>query len=645
MIFATAGHVDHGKTSLLKALTGQDADRLPEEKARGLTIDLGFIYDDGLVPGQVVGFVDVPGHQRFLRNMLAGVSGVGAALLVIAADDGVMPQTVEHLEILTRAAVPGGCVVLTKVDRVSAARLAELRAGLAEVLAGSCLDGAPVFEVSSVTGAGVEALAGHLREIAGTARAPEARGRFRLAPDRAFTVAGAGLVVTGMVQSGAVEVGESLVLQPGGQLLRVRGMHVMGRKAGRAQQGQRAALNLAGEAGPGDVPRGSWIVAPGVELSRRVDVEVRISEGAGPLRRDTPVHVHLGAADIPARLFLLDRAEGEPGGPALAQLTLDRPVCAAAGDVAILRDQSARRVLGGARVVDPEGLRRGRARPERLAWLGAMALPRREALAALLAQRPGGVPLGALDRAWNHTEGEAAALRAQVPVVAGGVGFSAEHAAALGARICDVLADFHAGQPERAGPDVRALRAAMPVQVEPAALEALLEGLRAEGRLGRRGPLWHLAEHAPKVRPEDARLWAEARPLLEAEGRPPVISELATRLEADPARLGEALARLSGFGVVVKVTPNRYLTPATLRRLAGLVAGGATAAEFRDRSGVGRNLSIELLEWFDRQGLTRREGRRRRLLKDPEAAFGPGGDVEEDRNPVVRAGFKPVGAR
>ncbi|WP_407933355.1 selenocysteine-specific translation elongation factor [Futiania mangrovi] len=639
MIIATAGHVDHGKTSLLRALTRQDADRLPEEKARGLTIDLGFVYDTQIAPGHTIGFVDVPGHSRFVRNMLAGVTGIRAALLVIAADDGPMPQTLEHLAVLDLVGVREGLVALTKADRVSPARLDAARGEVARLLEGTGLADAPVLPVSSTTGEGVAELAARLRALAESAPAPDPRGNFRLAIDRAFHVDGTGLVVTGLVQSGRAGQGETLRLEPSGRDVRIRGLRVQNRQAEVARAGDRCAINLAGRVEKADIHRGDWLVAPRVApASARLDVDVRLlATHDRPLKRDTPVHVHLGSADIPGRLFLLDRATLAPGESALAQIVLSRPAVAAAGDAVILRNQSARETLGGGRIVDPQGVQRGRGAPARLAWLAALrGRGRAAALQSLLEGMPGGVPLGALDTAWNLDPAEAEAMRARVPVVASGAdgdaGLTRGHAEALRCAILDALAHHHRSQPERAGPDRTALARMLPRPCLPAALDAAVSGLVAAGEAVRAGPFLRLASHAPRLNAEDGALWARAKPLLEAPGRPPVISELAAALDIAQDRAEALLARAAMLGEATRVTPNRYLTQATLRRLADLAEDGTrqaadegfTAAEFRDRSGLGRNLTIEMLEYFDRLGFTRRDGGTRKTVRPAGTVFGTG---------------------
>ena len=389
MIVATAGHVDHGKTALVRALTGVDTDRLPEEKQRGLTIDLGFAYHP-LDGGQVLGFVDVPGHERFVRNMLAGVGSVDLALVVVAADDGVMPQTREHAAILDLLGVTGCIAVVSKVDKVDAARTAEVGAEIESLLSATGMGGAEVHRVSALSGAGMDALAAALRERALGLAARAANGRFRLCIDRAFTLKGAGLVVTGTVHAGTAHTGERLVVTPGGHEARIRGIHAQDRPAERARAGERCALNLSGRGlGPGTIARGDWVVdralhAPG----DRIDVRLRVLPAeTRALRHWTPVHVHLAASHSTARVAVLGAGGIASGGDGRVQVVLDRPLHALSGDRIVIRDQSATRTMGGGTVIDPFSPKRGRARPARLAWLDAIEGPGPERVGARAFER------------------------------------------------------------------------------------------------------------------------------------------------------------------------------------------------------------------------------------------------------------------
>lgn len=396
MIIGTAGHIDHGKTSLVRALTGVETDRLPEEKRRGISIELGYAYLHA-PGGPSLGFVDVPGHERLLHTMLAGATGIAHALLIVAADDGVMPQTREHLAVVALLGVTQGTVAITKIDRLDpatrAARLAEVQAEVHALLAPTALAEAPMFPVSAVTGEGVEALRLHLLASArppGAASLQDSARAFRLAVDRAFTLAGVGTVVTGSVTSGTARVGDELGLAPQGRSVRVRGIHAQNQPAEEARTGQRCALALAGVA-KDEVHRGDWACAPSITLATtRIDVQCQLwADESKALRSGTPVHVHLGTSDVTGSIVLLDCDTLAPGGTALAQLVLHGTVAAWHGDRGVLRDASATRTVAGVRVLDPFAPQRYRKTPERLAQLAAQALPDRAArVAALLEHAP-----------------------------------------------------------------------------------------------------------------------------------------------------------------------------------------------------------------------------------------------------------------
>ena len=341
MIIGTAGHVDHGKTALVKALTGVDADRLAEEKRRGITIDLGYAYAGDL------GFIDVPGHERFVHTMLAGASGIDSALLVVALTEGIRPQTREHLHILSLLGIHRGVVALTKAD-IAGDREAEVAASLGRLLAETPLAGVPMIAVSAVTGQGIEALRAALLASAGAAR--DRGGHARLAVDRAFTLPGAGLVVTGTLVAGRIAVEDRLVLSPSGLEVRVRGLHAQNKPAGEAVAGQRVALNITGARVSKDsVARGDWVLHPDLHApAGALDARVRLlPDAVRALRQDTQVHLHLGAAHVMARVSLLDRERLEPGEAALVRLTLQQPIGALARDRMVLRDTGATATIGG----------------------------------------------------------------------------------------------------------------------------------------------------------------------------------------------------------------------------------------------------------------------------------------------------------
>ncbi|HYM31445.1 MAG TPA: selenocysteine-specific translation elongation factor, partial [Candidatus Cybelea sp.] len=371
MIVATAGHVDHGKTSLVRSLTGVDTDRLAEEKRRGMSIELGFAYAD--FAGARIGFVDVPGHERFVRNMLAGVAAIDFALLVIAADDGPMPQTREHVAILDLLGVKRGAVALTKIDRVAETRIAEVRGQIAGLLAPTGLANAPVFPVVATDETSIGALRQHLGIAENAADIKPADGYFRLAVDRAFVLPGIGLIATGAVFAGEARVGDRLTVSPLGKSVRLRSIRTQDRPSEIARAGDRAALNIAGDVERAELQRGDWIVAPEVHApADRIDVRLHVLPGeARALAHWTPVHVHLGAADVTGRVAVLEGRSIAPGTQGLAQLVLDQPAGALTHDRFVLRDQSALRTIAGGMVLDPFAPARGRSKPHRLAALAA----------------------------------------------------------------------------------------------------------------------------------------------------------------------------------------------------------------------------------------------------------------------------------
>ncbi len=462
MIIGTAGHIDHGKTTLVKALTGVDCDRLKEEKARGITLDLGYAYADA---GRL-GFVDVPGHERLVHNMLAGATGIDFVLLVVAADDGPMQQTREQLAIVELIDLRRGAVALTKVDAVAPERRAAAQTEVAALLAGTALEGAPVFEVSATQGEGVAALHDHLLDAADHLAARAAAGGFRHAIDRCFTLQGVGLVVTGTAFSGRVSVGDAVTVTPPGLSARVRGLHAQDRSAQSGGAGERLALNLAGDFGKEDIARGMWVVDPALHVPvQRFHARLRVpAAGEAPIRHWMPVHVHLGASDILGRVALLEGEQLAPGEAMLAEILLDKPTGALWGDHLILRDQSATRTLGGGRVLDIFPPTRYKRAAERLDYLRLLEQDDpRPALEHALARQPAGTHLDryALNR--NLAAEEAQALWRDMGLVVveeadGRKGFSPEHWAALRARLLEAARTEHERAPDMIGVERDRLR-------------------------------------------------------------------------------------------------------------------------------------------------------------------------------------------
>ena len=632
MIIGTAGHIDHGKTALLKALTGQEGDRRREERLRGITIDLGYLYAS-LGESDLTGFIDVPGHERFVHNMLAGACGVDCVLLVIAADDGVMPQTREHLAIVELLGIRRALVALTKIDRVEAPRVAEVRQQVEVLLQAGPLAGAPIFPVSSITGEGIDALRAALIAQAADVRARSEDGHFRLAIDRTFSVTGAGVVVTGTAFAGRVQVGDELALSPAGRTVRVRGLHAQNQAAQEAHAGQRVALNLAGDRlAVEQINRGDWLLNPELQApTRRIDIEFTLLPGeARELRHWTPVHIHLGAQDVTGRIALLEGECLAPGGHVHAQLLLNAPAHAVHGDRVVLRDQSAQRTLGGGRVLDPFAPPRNRHRQARLAVLRALSGETLEdILPALLPSAINGLEPASLERQFNRPR-----QTWRLPEEA------VEINTRLGPRLFDrgtwdyleqslvaALQRFHETQPDELGPDRDRLRRYALPQLERPVYLALLEQALAAGKIEASGPWLHLPGHRVRLSEEEEALKARLWPLLEsARFNPPWVRDLAGALDIEEDRVRHLLRKLSRIGELQQVVKDLFYPDATIRQLANQIldmerqAGVIRAAAFRDQIQLGRKRSIQLLEHFDRIGLTRRFGNERKIRPDSALA-------------------------
>ena len=636
MIIATSGHIDHGKTVLVKALTGVDTDRLPEEKARGISIDLGYAYHK-LDEDNVLGFVDVPGHEKFVHNMLAGVTGIDYALLVIAADDGPMPQTEEHLAILDLLGLSAGAVAITKIDRTEPERVEEVIELTEMLLDGTSLEGAPIFPVSGISGDGIAELRTHLETVAIEFSSSQHGGNFRLAIDRRFTVPGAGLVVTGSVFSGKIAVGDQLVLSPAGYQARVRGIHAQNRDSETGQVGQRCALNITGsDLDKEQVHRGNWVLTESVHApTKRFDARIRLLKSEPrALKHWTPVHLHIGAADISARVALLDGKTIAPGGSAIVQLVLDEPVGALHGDRLILRDQSARRTMGGGSVIDPFAPTRGRSKPERLAALAAMdSSDPFEAMSLLLEAQPNGIALAQFVISRNLTNDRAEALWADLDMIITGrdedrTGIARSRWEALAAEILTALDKWHSERPDQLGPAENTLRLSFDPRPPLPLFKAVVGQLAAKNKIVLANRLLRLPSHQPGMNAQDKKLWSDVRQTMEeATLRPLSLHEVADEMEIKVTALTAFMRRAAATGFVLQISQTRFLLPDAVQELAGIAETLATeseitAAEFRNKSGIGRNMAIEILEFFDKSGLTKRDGNLRHIVKSAAEIFG-----------------------
>lgn len=600
MIIATAGHVDHGKTTLIEAITGVNADRLPEEKRRGMTIDLGYAYwpqPDGRVPG----FIDVPGHEKFLSNMLAGVGGIDHALLVVACDDGVMAQTREHLAILQLTGNPALTVALTKADRVDEARINEVREEVEQTLREFGYPQATLFVTAAAEMRGIDALRAHLLQL--PERAHPEHQRFRLALDRAFTVKGAGLVVTGTALSGDVRIGDTLWLTGVNKPMRVRGLHAQNQPVEHAHAGQRIALNIAGDAEKEALSRGDWLLSQQPPApTERVIVALHSHT---PLTQWQPLHIHHAASHVTGRVSLLEDG--------LAELVLDTPLWLADNDRLVLRDISARTTLAGARVVTLNSPRRGKRKADYLAWIADLARAEDDAQALSAHLSRGAVDLTAFGWARQlSTSGLNLLLENPCFIRAGNNLLDAPIAARWQRKLLETLATYHQQHHDEPGPGRERLRRmALPMEDEALVL-TLIERMRESGDIQSHHGWLHLPEHKAGFNEEQAQLWQKAAPLFGDE--PWWVRDLARETGVDEQVMRGVLRQAAQQGLITAIVKDRYYRNDRIVTFASMIRdldqgrGSTSAADFRDQLNVGRKLAIQILEYFDRIGFTRRRG-------------------------------------
>jgi selenocysteine-specific elongation factor len=631
LIIGTAGHVDHGKTTLVKALTGVDTDRLKEEKLRGISIDLGFAYLP-VADDIVLGFVDVPGHERFVHTMVAGASGIDFALMVVAADDGVMPQTREHLAILNLLGIDRGLIAITKAELASAQRLAQVSSAVRAAATGTFLAQAEVVPLSALTGRGISTLLDRLSAAARDSIRKSADALFRFAIDRVFTLHGIGLVVTGTVVSGSVRTGERVLIGPSGLEARVRSLHAQGRPVEVGCVGDRCALNLSGDGVSKEaIRRGDVAVAPELHApTSRIDARLCLLEsGSGAVRRPQfPVRLHHGAAEVGARVIWLDDDRLGPDGAADVQLVLDRPVAAFVPDRFVLRDASGKRTLGGGRFIDlrPPGRRR-RARERALQRAAHALADPIGAFEALLSTPPFAWDLTAFarDRAMSNgmIEELVAALR---PVLLDDgpcrIALAPERWQLFYSSLVAALGVFHVGHPDRQGIGRDELRLSLEPALSAAAFDSAL-GCAELSEVMREGGFLRLRAHRVQLSIEDEDLWAKIAPLLggEARFRPPRVRDIAAvliRREEDIRRILKLASRL---GRVDQVAHDHFFLRSTVSEMVTIAAtianrasnGAFIAAQFRDQLANGRKVAIQILEFFDRHGITVHRGDERRI--------------------------------
>jgi selenocysteine-specific elongation factor len=664
MIVGLAGHIDHGKTALVKALTGVAGDRLKDEKARGITIDLGFAY----MPtrsGRPIGFIDVPGHERFVHTMLAGASGVDFALLTIAVDDGIMPQTLEHLAILDLLGIDRGAVVLTKADLASSESIEHLVRQAKALIAATTLAHAEVLTVSALTGAGVDALRAHLEEAAVAVRDRTSGRRFRLAVDRVFTLSGVGVVATGTVLSGSVHLGDRIQLSPSGLFARVRSLHAQNRPAEAAHAGERCALNLSGPGITKDaIQRGDVALDPELHApTDRIDARIHVlPTEKKPVGQWFPVRLHHASAEAGARIVLFDDKPIAPGEEANVQLVLDRPIAAASHDRFVVRDVSAQRTLGGGLFLDLRAKARGRRTLEKREQRAALALADPSAsFAALLETPPFAFDLAALarDRALSAERRDQLVSELGLVILETGdskIALTRERWALFASTTLERIGAYHAENPDLQGLGREQLRVSSQPKLPKPAFNVALKKLADLRQLVLDGAFVRLPSHEAQLAPEDRAAWEAVAPLLGGAQRfrPPRVRDLAAATGRAEKDLRRALKRAGRMGWADEVAHDHFFLRSTVREMTTIIAdlsatakgGSFSAAQFRDQVDNGRKVAIQILDFFDRHGLTLRKGDERRINRHRLDLFGAacqsGDESGGESSPVGRSDFKSV---
>ena len=630
-IIGTAGHIDHGKSALVRALTGQETDRLKEEQERGISIDLGFAYFT-LADGTRAGVIDVPGHERFIHNMLAGAHGMDLVLFTVAADDGVMPQSEEHLDILHLLGVRRGIFIITKADLADDARLAEVRDEIELLADGTTLEGSPVVAVSSLSGMGLDLLRSEIARQLDGFEARRATGLFRLPLDRAFVIKGHGTVVTGTAMGAEVRLGQKLRVLPGGAEVRVRSIQVHGETVEHAGLCQRVALNLTG-AERMELKRGDVLADDRLELTTtRLDAVLEIRPAAKrALKNNQRVRFYLGTAETIGRVIVMEEpGEIPPKRRALVQIVLNDPMVALAGDRFVIRDETNIRTLGGGVVLNPLGRRVRKPLELYLKNLGALGGPfGPSAVEAMLSLQDSlAMPPARLAQLFNTPLAEVTAALKDARFIRLSLGD--EEGFTTGSKWDEIkrfttaaLATHHRDEPLAPGLEMEALRARLPYDVAPRAFRALVDRICRETGIVREESALRLADHRVRLGGDDGKIGARVETLLKEAGfQPPDLKQLLESLKlpaTELARVRTLLTAMEREGRVVKVATDLYfdrgaLETAQTRLTERLKADGEiTAAIYRDMLNASRKFAIALLDYFDHAGLTTRVGDLRKL--------------------------------
>ncbi|HEX2261871.1 MAG TPA: selenocysteine-specific translation elongation factor [Candidatus Binatia bacterium] len=628
-IIGTAGHIDHGKTSLIKALTGQDTDRLKEEKERGISIDLGFAHFD-LPDGTQAGVVDVPGHERFIKNMLAGAHGIDLVLFTVAADDGVMPQTEEHFDIVHLLGVKMAIFAITKADLVSAERVQDVEEEIKILTLGTLLEDAPVIPVSSVTGQGLPELKDLISRKLKSGDKPVPSGYFRLPVDRAFVMQGHGVVVTGTALTGEVKTGDHVRSLPGGELFRVRSVQVHGRSVDTAGWGQRVALNLSGPE-RASIERGHVISHEKLTLtSDRFDalLEVRPAAAKG-IKNHQRIRVHLGTAERLAKIILLGATDMVgPKESTYCQITLSEPLLALRNDHFIVRDETAKKTLAGGIIIHPWARKHKRREPDLQSRLKSLHAGDVTHLIESFVNESEdfALPMESIHQFLNLKEDVARAHLDKMNTLRA---FNAEGERIyttdgkwqrLKDKILATLKEFHKTHPLVPGMDMEELRGKLPYALSAKMFRAIVDTLLADNIIAKEESLLRMAEHRVQLGGQEKSLMERIKKILgEQPMAPPDLKEIEKQLGVNRNKLTEVIRLLERDGSMIRVATDLYYLPSTVDQVRSVLKkflsekGEITAASFRDLIGSSRKYTIPLLEYFDREGLTIRIGDIRRL--------------------------------
>lgn len=629
MIVGTAGHIDHGKTTLVKALTGSNADRLPEEKRRGISLELGFAFMDG-PDGSRIGFVDVPGHERLVNTMVSGATGIDFAMLLVAADDGIMPQTQEHLAVLSLLGITKGVVVITKSDRSDEASLLDLKDKIKIMISGTSLEGSDVVTVSAYSGYGVQELKQQLYIAAAdhnkNRNLYDEQSGFRLAIDRVFSIDGAGTTITGTVHAGTVTIGQELLLVPGDEICRVRSIHAQNQAVDSAHEGQRCAL-VVSRLARSDINRGQWLVHSLLGHStQRIDTHLTVWQGEErSLKTGTKVHFHMGSGSAFGTVAVLDGNTLAPGESGVVQIVLQKPIGAWWGDRLILRDASGARTIAGGMVLDADAPARYRRSEQRLQSLKALyseqALSR---LAGLLESQDSGVNLKLFKQVNGLVQANLPENILHFKDADNEWVISTKHANSIQQKVLNTLNEFHVRNPDQLGPDPARLRRLAAPRLNHGLWHLVLQDLVDTKRVTLRGSFVHSPDHGASLSEVDQRIQTLVMPyMLQNRFAGSWVRDLANQCDVSEEQMRTSLARLARQGGLHQIVKDLYYPPEVIYELAFIARGicsdnngDVTAAQFRDAVGLGRKRAIQILEYFDRVGVMRRIGNTHRLRTD-----------------------------